>query len=135
MAAGLMAKGRDIIPINLKSLIDNGEVALNLEVGAGDIIVTGSMLAEFEVDPSMPQRAEGQDTGHAHGHGGGHSVGSQDPAPDDRVVASNEGGAIEATQQRLSKSLESLNAALYKQTASTAHLVQQVNALLSKLGN
>jgi pyruvate dehydrogenase E2 component (dihydrolipoamide acetyltransferase) len=72
---------------------------LKLAGAAGDIIVTGSMLAEFEVDPSMPQRAEGQDTGHSHGHGGGHSVGSQDPAPDDRVVASNEGGAIESTSQ------------------------------------
>ena len=39
---------------------------------------------------------------------------------------------IEATQQRLSKSLERLNAALEKQSASTTHLVQQVNALLSK---
>lgn len=65
-----------------------------LSGAAGDIIVTGSMLAEFEMDMSMPQRAEGQDTGHH--HGGGHSVGSQDPAPDDKVVASTEGGAIKA---------------------------------------
>ena len=42
---------------------------------------------------------------------------------------------IEATQQRLSKNLEGLNAALAKQTASTTHLVQQVNALLSKLAD
>ena len=28
---------------------------------AGDVIITGSMLAEFEMDMSMPQRAEGQD--------------------------------------------------------------------------
>jgi pyruvate dehydrogenase E2 component (dihydrolipoamide acetyltransferase) len=33
----------------------------------GDVIVTGKMLAEFDVDPSLPQRAEGQDTGHHHG--------------------------------------------------------------------
>ena len=71
---------------------------LKLAGAAGDIIVTGTMLAEFEVDASMPQRAEGQDTGHH--HGGGHSVGSQDPAPDDRVVASNEGGAIAATNKQ-----------------------------------
>src|SRR5688572_11648892 len=44
---------------------------LKLAGAAGDIIVTGKMLAEFEVDPSMPQRAEGQDTGHH--HGGGHA--------------------------------------------------------------
>jgi pyruvate dehydrogenase E2 component (dihydrolipoamide acetyltransferase) len=71
-----------------------------LSGGEGDVIVTGKMLAEFEIDPSMPQRAEGQDTGHHHGGGdegpAGKSVGSQDPAPDDRVVASDEGGAIAA---------------------------------------
>src|SRR5690606_1942115 len=61
---------------------------LKLAGGPGDVIVTGTMLAEFEVDPNLPQRAEGQDTGHHHG------VGSQDPAPDDKVVASDEGGAI-----------------------------------------
>ncbi|HSM11134.1 MAG TPA: biotin/lipoyl-containing protein, partial [Lysobacter sp.] len=65
----------------------------------GDVINTGAILAEFEIDPSMPQRAEGQDTGHHHGGAPAKAqpskgVGSQDPAPDDRVVASDEGGAI-----------------------------------------
>ena len=69
---------------------------LKLAGAAGDVITTGAMLAEFEVDPSMPLRAEGQDTGHHHGGGQpGKGVGSDDPAPDDRVVASDEGGAIE----------------------------------------
>ena len=73
---------------------------LKLAGAAGDVITTGAMLAEFEVDPSMPQRAEGQDTGQdtGHHHGGGQpgkGVGSDDPAPDDRVVASDDGGAIE----------------------------------------
>ena len=75
---------------------------LRLAGEAGDIIETGAVLAEFEIDASAPQRAEGQDTGHHHGPpkdapGKGspdRSVGSQDPAPDDRVVASTEGGAI-----------------------------------------
>ena len=40
---------------------------VKLSGAAGDIIVTGHMLAEFEMDMSMPQRAEGQDTGHHHG--------------------------------------------------------------------
>ena len=71
---------------------------LKLAGAAGDIIVTGSWLAEFELDPSLPQRAEGQDTGHH--HGGGHGVGSQDPAPDDKVVASSEGGAIATSDQK-----------------------------------
>jgi pyruvate dehydrogenase E2 component (dihydrolipoamide acetyltransferase) len=69
---------------------------LKLAGGPGDIVVTGTMLAEFEIDPSLPQRAEGQDTGHHHGAAADHGVGSQDPAPDDRVVASDEGGAIPA---------------------------------------
>lgn len=40
---------------------------LKLAGDAGDIVVTGAMLAEFEIDPDLPQRAEGQDTGHHHG--------------------------------------------------------------------
>lgn len=40
---------------------------LKLAGNAGDIIVTGNMLAVFEPDPNLPQRAEGQDTGHHHG--------------------------------------------------------------------
>ncbi len=40
---------------------------LKLAGGPGDVIVTGKLLAEFEIDPNLPQRAEGQDTGHHHG--------------------------------------------------------------------
>nr|WP_298123730.1 dihydrolipoamide acetyltransferase family protein [uncultured Pseudoxanthomonas sp.] len=40
---------------------------VKLAGAAGDVIVTGSMLAVFEPDASLPQRAEGQDTGHHHG--------------------------------------------------------------------
>lgn len=69
---------------------------LKLAGEPGDVINTGAMLAEFEIDPSMPQRSEGQDTGHHHGGGQpSKGVGSEDPAPDDRVVASDDGGAIE----------------------------------------
>ena len=52
---------------------------LKLAGNAGDVIVTGTMLAEFEVDPSLPQRAEGQDTGHH--HGGAASAGHDAPKP------------------------------------------------------
>lgn len=74
---------------------------IRLAGAAGDVIITGAMLAEFEIDPSLPQRAEGQDTGH--GHGGGHAqpakgVGSEDPAPGHKVIASDEGGAIAADE-------------------------------------
>ncbi|MDN5781865.1 MAG: 2-oxo acid dehydrogenase subunit E2 [Luteimonas sp.] len=65
---------------------------LKLAGGAGDIIVTGTMLAEFELDPNAPQRAEGQDTGHHHGGAGSHA-----PSDGDKVIASDEGGEISET--------------------------------------
>ncbi len=40
---------------------------LKLAGNPGDIVVTGAMLAEFQPDPNLPQRADGQDTGHSHG--------------------------------------------------------------------
>lgn len=40
---------------------------------AGDVITTGAWLAEFELDPALPQRAAGHDTGHAHGGGHAHA--------------------------------------------------------------
>ncbi|PKM15935.1 MAG: branched-chain alpha-keto acid dehydrogenase subunit E2 [Gammaproteobacteria bacterium HGW-Gammaproteobacteria-2] len=40
---------------------------LALAGSAGDVITTGAVLAEFEIDSSKPQRAEGHDTGHHHG--------------------------------------------------------------------
>lgn len=70
---------------------------VKLAGGAGDVIVTGTMLAVFEVDPSMPQRAEGQDTGHHHGGAAsishGHGAGGDAPGTD-KVVASDDGGVI-----------------------------------------
>src|SRR3546814_2945890 len=39
---------------------------LKLAGNAGDVITTGALLAEFEIDASKPQRAEGHDTGHHH---------------------------------------------------------------------
>ena len=67
---------------------------LKLAGAAGDVIVTGTMLAEFEIDPNLPQRAEGQDTGHHHGPS--HGAGAPTPAPDDgnKVIASDDGGEI-----------------------------------------
>ena len=63
---------------------------LKLAGDAGDVIITGKMLAEFEIDPNLPQRAEGQDTGHHHG------AGSHAPSGGDKVVASDDGGTISA---------------------------------------
>jgi pyruvate dehydrogenase E2 component (dihydrolipoamide acetyltransferase) len=65
-----------------------------LHGAAGDIIDTGSALADVELDPNAKQRADASDTGHSHGPK--KSVGS--PAPDDskKVVASDDGGEIDA---------------------------------------
>ena len=64
---------------------------LKLAGAAGDVIITGSMLAEFEMDMSMPQRAEGQDTGHH--HGGGHAAEATPPAPAPTAEAPAESAA------------------------------------------
>ena len=67
---------------------------------AGDVIETGHWLAEVELDPSLPQRADAQDTGHSHGHG---SKGAGQPVPGEpsredgsatTVVASDTGGEL-----------------------------------------
>lgn len=70
---------------------------LKLAGGAGDVIVTGTMLAEFELDPNLPQRAEGQDTGHHHGPAKG--AGAHAPSDGDKVIASDEGGEISETNK------------------------------------
>ncbi|MGH8030666.1 MAG: dihydrolipoamide acetyltransferase family protein [Arenimonas sp.] len=67
---------------------------LRLAGAPGDVVLTGAMLAEFEMDPNLPQRAEAQDTGHH--HGGAHAS-TGEPAhavDDDVVVASDDGGEI-----------------------------------------
>ncbi len=48
---------------------------------AGDVIETGKPLAEFEIDASLPQRAAGHDTGHAHGHAPARPTTPASPAP------------------------------------------------------
>jgi len=68
---------------------------LRLGGGAGDVIITGKMLAEFELDPNAPQRAEGQDTGHHHA-GDSRGAGSHAPSNHDQVIASDDGGTISA---------------------------------------
>jgi pyruvate dehydrogenase E2 component (dihydrolipoamide acetyltransferase) len=70
---------------------------LRLAGGPGDVIATGAVLAEFELDPNLPQRAEAQDTGHH--HGGAHAS-TGEPAPEQHdgeattVIASDDGGEI-----------------------------------------
>ncbi|MFC6840862.1 dihydrolipoamide acetyltransferase family protein [Xanthomonas theicola] len=71
---------------------------LKLAGAPGDIVVTGSMLAQFAPDPDLPQRAEGQDTGHHHGGAApanpGKGAGAEASGDNDRVVASDTGGEL-----------------------------------------
>jgi 2-oxoisovalerate dehydrogenase E2 component (dihydrolipoyl transacylase) len=64
---------------------------LKLAGGPGDIINTGAMLVEFEMDMSMPQRAEAQDTGHQHGGPQAHAetiVGATEVAASEKPTSS-----------------------------------------------
>lgn len=75
----------------------------------GDVIITGAALVDIELDPSLPQRAEAQDTGHHHG---GHAArapepalpkGAGEPTPagtTQKVIASDEGGEIRTEQPK-----------------------------------
>lgn len=65
---------------------------------AGDVIETGAALIEIELDASLPQRADAEETGHHHGPPKTGTAKTGDPAPAtaNKVVASDEGGQIAA---------------------------------------
>lgn len=63
---------------------------LKLAGNAGDIVITGHELALFEIDPSLPQRAEGQDTGHHHGQAPAPAPAPAPAAPPPVPAASSE---------------------------------------------
>ncbi|MBS7458191.1 dihydrolipoamide acetyltransferase family protein [Coralloluteibacterium stylophorae] len=69
--------------------------------GPGDVIQTGAVLAEFELDASAPQRADAEATGHGHGPAPGKGTGTPSAttapdadAADTSVVASDDGGVL-----------------------------------------
>ena len=65
----------------------------------GDVITTGAALAEFELDPKLPQRAEAEATGHHHGPArpaAAHGAGTKAVHNGDQVVASDDDGQISA---------------------------------------
>ncbi len=68
---------------------------LRVAGGPGDVITTGAWLVEMELDPNLPQRAEAQDTGHA--HGSGHAPPPQAPlAPETEAPVANKPTGAEA---------------------------------------
>ncbi|MBE5315563.1 MAG: 2-oxo acid dehydrogenase subunit E2 [Xanthomonadales bacterium] len=70
---------------------------LKLAGGPGDVINTGAVLAEFQIDPSMPQRADAQDTGHGHHHApASPSASAASSAPASSTAAADAGSASAA---------------------------------------
>ena len=61
---------------------------------AGDVIVTGAPLAEFELDPKGKQRAENAAGGHHAPAQPTKGAGAPAPVNGDKVIASDEGGEI-----------------------------------------
>lgn len=106
---------------------------LKLAGGAGDVIVTGAMLAMFEADPSLPQRAEGQDTGHS--HGGGHTAASA-PVPPAAAPAAVAAPAERDDAGTVVGAMQSSNAVHNEQAVSVGGVkaMPAVRALAKKLG-
>lgn len=78
---------------------------LKLAGKPGDVILTGASLVEIELDPSLPQRADAQDTGHHHGAPAGHAAPEAEkpvrvfdaPEEDDEADAGTVVGAMESS--------------------------------------
>ncbi|MCC4595671.1 2-oxo acid dehydrogenase subunit E2 [Xanthomonas campestris pv. phormiicola] len=113
---------------------------LKLAGAPGDIVVTGSMLAQFAPDPDMPQRAEGQDTGHHHGGAApahpGKGAGTDAPGDNARVVASDTGGELRDDAGTVVGAMQSSNAVHSERTVSVGGVraMPAVRALARKLG-
>ncbi len=66
----------------------------------GDVILTGAVLVEIELDPNLPQRADAQDTGHHHGAPAAHAAPASTPelaAAEDDGDAGTVVGAMESS--------------------------------------
>jgi len=113
--------------------------------GEGDVIATGAALADFELDPKQPQRAEAESTGHHHAPPKAPaSTGAGSVAPDrEGVVASDEGGEIStnddagrADEGTVVGAMQTSNHVHAEQATSIggAKAVPAVRALAKKLG-
>ncbi|QWP78482.1 2-oxo acid dehydrogenase subunit E2 [Lysobacter sp. K5869] len=106
---------------------------LKLAGAAGDVVVTGTMLAEFEIDPNLPQRADGQDTGHH--HGGGHAAPAAAPAPASATPAKAESNE-RADSGTVVGAMQSSDAVRSEQAVAVGGVkaMPAVRALARKLG-
>lgn len=111
---------------------------VKLAGAAGDVVVTGSMLAVFEPDASLPQRAEGQDTGHHHGPSKSAVVGATsvaNPASDAASIATD-AAPTEADAGTVVGAMQSSNAVHTEQAIAVGGVkaMPAVRAMARKLG-
>ena len=111
---------------------------VKLAGAAGDVVITGSMLAVFEPDASLPQRAEGQDTGHHHGPPKTEAVGATsvaNAAPDTAAAADVVDDA-EADAGTVVGAMQSSNAIHTEQAVAVGGVkaMPAVRAMAKKLG-
>lgn len=115
---------------------------VKLAGGPGDVINTGAMLVEFEMDMSLPQRAEAQDTGHQHGAAAHAAVGATGVATSETsatTVATSVAPAAEpksADAGTVVGAMQSSDAIRSEQTLTVGGVkaVPAVRALAKKLG-
>jgi 2-oxoisovalerate dehydrogenase E2 component (dihydrolipoyl transacylase) len=122
---------------------------LKLYGNNGDVIVTGAALIDIELDASLPQRAEAQDTGHHHGPPKTPEPalpkGAGAPTPqggDTKVVASDEGGEIKSGETKRADAgtvvgaMEASDRIVAEQAVSVGGVkaMPAVRALAKKLG-
>lgn len=113
---------------------------VKLAGAAGDVVVTGSMLAVFEPDASLPQRAEGQDTGHHHGPSKSAVVGATsvaNPASDAASIATDTAPTeAEADAGTVVGAMQSSNAVHTEQAIAVGGVkaMPAVRAMAKKLG-
>ena len=104
---------------------------LKLAGQAGDVVLTGAVLVEIELDPSLPQRADAQDTGHHHGAPTAHAAHAA-PAPQ---PAAAEPEAADEDAGTVVGAMESSNAVRSEQAVAIGGIkaMPAVRALAKKL--
>jgi len=113
---------------------------LKLAGGPGDVINTGALLVEFEMDMSLPQRAEAQDTGHQHGAGAAAHAHVEAPQANSAIpptiVAPTEDVPKSADAGTVVGAMQSSDAIRSEQTLAIGGVkaVPAVRALAKKLG-
>ena len=113
---------------------------LKLAGNAGDIVVTGAMLAEFQPDPSLPQRADGQDTGHSHAPAAG-AASRRELPPENTEAKDRAGDGAPTTSERddagtVVGAMQSSNTVHQEQAVAVGGVraMPAVRALAKKLG-